>query len=515
MQKQTIKLASASLALGLAMTTMLAGCGSKNNDTGNNAAVSDSSTPDSSNANVTDASKLDPVDLTWYLNVTPQADVASVEAAMNKILKEKLNVTIHLKFVDWGAFDQKMQVVNAAGENYDLAFTANWANNYYQNVSKGVFIPLDDLIQKYAPDILHTIPKIGWDATKVNGEIYAIPNYQVWTMTNGVLIQKDLADKAGLQASSLKQLADLAPFLEQIKKNDPDKIPYETDKNGTFGNNLVAYGFDEVAGRNVPGVIKLSDSSLQVVNQFESSEFKSYVDLMRDWYQKGYIRKDAATLGDALADRKAGKNASLSAGNIGPIDPSDPSSQPKIADLPAFVAPFTQPYLLTSSIIATMTGVSTTSKHPERAVMLLNELFKNKELYNMLANGIEGKHYKKTADGKKEVIKDGGYDPEIDWELGNTLNSYFMSPSMADATVKMNQDAQGSPLLGFTFDPAPVKTEMAQVATVTAQYVPLLETGSGDPAKFLPEFINKLKAAGSDKIIAEETKQIDAWKQTK
>ena len=454
------------------------------------------------------APRLEPAELTWYLDGTPQADLAFVEAEMNKLLKEKLNVTLHLKMVDWGAYDQKMQVINAASENYDLAFTANWANNYYQNVSKGAFILLDDLIQKYAPTILQTIPKIGWDATKVNGKIYAIPNYQVWTMSNGIRLQKDLADKYGFKADSIKKLEDLAPFLEKVKQNNPDLVPYEMDKTGTFGVNLVAYGFDEVAGRNIPGTIKLTDKSLKVSNQFESEEFKSYINLMKDWYQKGYIRKDAATLADAQADRKAGKIASLNVGNAGVDNPDDPA---KIGDIPAYQVATTSPYLLTSSIIATMTGVSKTSKNPERAVMFLDLLFKDKQLYNILAHGIEGKHYKLT-NGKKEVIKDSGYDPQFDWEIGNSNNSLIVKQPYADAVNKINQSAAGSPLLGFTFNPDPVKTEMAQVATVTAQYIPLLTTGAADPGKVLPEFIDKLKKAGSEKIIAEEQKQIDEWK---
>lgn len=492
------------IAASLLLSMGLVGCGSKEN----------------ANANVQPAStsQLEPVDLTWYLDGTPQSDIDSVETEINKILNEKLNATLHLKMVDWGAYDQKMQVVNAAGEEYDLAFTANWANNYYQNVNKGVFIPIDDLLAKHAPTIMETIPKVGWEATKVNGKIYAIPNYQAWTMTNGVIVQKELADKYGIKQDNIKKLDDLAPFLAQVKQNNPDMVPYENSNSGTFGNNLVYYGFDEVAGRNVPGTIKLTDNSLKVVNQFESDEYKSYVTLMNDWYQKGFIRKDAATLKDVQADRKAGKTASKNAGNFGPVMGSNYTSIDGASGKSQYDVRLTEPYLLTSSIIATMTGISTTSKNPERAVMLLDLLFKDKQLYNLLAYGIEGKHYKKVDENTIEVIKDSGYTPGFEWEVGNVLNGYYQKgtePGTWDATIKMNESSTPSPLLGFNFDPTPVKSEIAQTSTVTAQYVAMLETGSSDPDKILPEFIDKLKKAGSDKIIAEEQKQIDAWKSAK
>ncbi|MFD0616209.1 extracellular solute-binding protein [Paenibacillus sp. GCM10027629] len=517
-QTKRVKSVVSVLAVCLMFSGSLIGCGAKDEKSAD-ATQQNATTQESAQTEpaATDPAKLEPVDLTWYLDASPQSDIASVEAEMNKILKEKLNVTLHLKIVDWGAYDQKMQVVNAADENYDLAFTANWANNYYQNVNKGAFIPLDDLLEKYAPTIMETLPKMGWDATKVNGKIYAIPNYQAWTMTNGIIMRKDLADKYGVKPESIKKLEDLAPFLEQVKKNNPGMVPYENEYNGEFGKNLVYYGFDEVAGRNVPGVIKLTDTSLKVVNQFESEEYKSFVTTMTDWYKKGYIRKDAATLKDVQADRKAGKTASMNAGNFGPA--MEGEAPLDAAQNPVYNVRLTQPTLLTSSIIATMTGISATSKNPERAVMLLDLLFKDKELYNLLAYGIEGKHYKKIDDNNTiEVMNDGGYAPGFEWEVGNALNAYPQKgsvPGTAEATKKMNESSTPSPLLGFSFDPAPVKSEIAQVGTVTAQYIALLETGSVAPDKMLPEFIDKLKKAGSDKIIAEEQKQIDAWKQNK
>lgn len=508
-QIKKTKTVSTVLAASLVLTIGLTGCGSKGNDA---VTTQPTTTPQ---ASAQSEKKLDPVELTWYLDGTPQSDLASVETEMNKILKDKLNVTLHLKMVDWGSYDQKMQVVNAAGENYDLAFTANWANNYYQNVNKGVFVPLDELLAKYAPTIMQTLPKMGWDAAKVNGKIYAIPNYQGWTMTNGLKLQKDLADKYGIKPNTIKKLDELAPFLAQVKQNNPDMVPYENANDGTFGKNLAYFGFDEVAGRNVPGTIKLTDKSLKVVNQFESEEYKTYVSLMRDWYQKGYIRKDAATLKDVQADRKAGKTASLNAGNIGPVGSNGDTEIDSSQNKEVYNVRLSQPYLMTSSIIATMTGISKTSKNPERAVMLLDLLFKDKQLYNMLAYGIEGKHYKKVNENTIEPIKDSGYAPGFEWEVGNVLNGYIQKgsdPTIWEATKKLNESSTPSPVLGFSFDPTSVKSEIAQTATVTAQYVAMLETGSSDPDKTLPEFIDKLKKAGSDKIIAEEQKQIDAWK---
>ena len=49
---------------------------------------------------------------------------------------------------------------------------------------------------------------------------------------------------------------------------------------------------------------------------------------------------------------------------------------------------------------ATMTGISITSKHPEKAFELIKLVNTDKELYNLICNGIEGKHYELNENGE-------------------------------------------------------------------------------------------------------------------
>ncbi|BBI32712.1 ABC transporter substrate-binding protein [Cohnella abietis] len=518
MNKRTTKALSVALIGILSLSMTLAGCGKNETGPSKPAATETASatqTQEAASPQTTDVSKLDNVDLTWYFGGTSQADVGSVEKAINEYLKDKLNINIHLKAVDWGSLGQKMQLANASGGGYDLAFTSNWANDYYQNVNKGAFLPLDDLLKQYAPDIMQTLPEGGWEATRVNGEIYAVPNYQIWARTDVVWPMKELTDKYSLDVANVKGYEDFTSFLEKVKAGEPNLIPFENSKVGEFGNAVVHYGFDEFVGRNVPGVVKFDDSNLRVLNQFESPEYQSFVTLMRDWNQKGFFRKDAATLTDSTADRKAAKLAVMVGGTVKPGGDTEMKS---LTQKDVLMVGVSQPVLTTSGIIATTTAISKSSKNPERAMMFLNLLYKDKTLFNLIAHGIEGKHYKKINDETVETIKDGGYDPGTDWVFGNQFNGYYRNgqqPGIWEETIKLNESAAQSVLLGFSFDPTPIKTEIAQIATVTAQYVPLLETGSVDPEKFLPEFIDKLKKAGSDKVIQEAQKQIDAWKATK
>ncbi|RKP54403.1 DUF3502 domain-containing protein [Cohnella endophytica] len=526
------KTAKSILALSLSFSIVLAGCG-KNND--NNAAssapassASSSETQASETASPSTEAALEPVDLTYYFPNTPQKDLQAVEDAVNKLIQPKINAKVHLKLIDWGAYDEKMKVINASGEVYDLAFTSAWTNNYYQNVANGALAPLDELLEKY-PDMKAGIPDMFWDVARVKGHIYAVPTFQQSTAGYGYTIQKKLADKYNLDWKSVTKLSDLTPFLDTIKKNEPNLIPWEYNQNAdAFKQAPPMFGMEALGDTLTPGSLYLADGS-KVINQFESPEFKEYVTMMRDWYTKGYLKKEAPTLTDTNADRKAGKNA-LQFGQIdlGTVDyeAAGMKSTGRMSgfnpDVESYDYQFVKPLLTTDKAAATMTGISVNSKNKERAMMFLNLLHTDKDVYNTLIWGVEGKHYKKVSDIRIETIKDGGFQIWSAWEFGNMANSYLSEgdPQGNDEGfrkmwIDLNKNATPSNALGFVFDFTPVKSEKANVDAVISELYYALGSGSVDPDKYLPKFLDKLKSAGADKIIAEKQKQLDEWRASK
>jgi putative aldouronate transport system substrate-binding protein len=165
-----------------------------------------------------------------------------------------------------------------------------------------------------------------------------------------------------------------------------------------------------------------------------------------------------------------------------------------------------------------MQAISKTSKNPERAMMFINLLNTDKELYNTISFGVEGKHYTKNADNTIKINKEAGYVPNASWVFGNTFNGLIVEGTDANVvaqTQKENETAKPSPLIGFKFVPAAVSAEIANITTVVDQYNPGLATGTVAASQQLKEFQDKLKAAGVDKVIAEAQKQLDEWKKTK
>ena len=501
-----------SLAMVAAMfTSVLAGC--------SQTTEGESKDPASSGSSETSApeQEREEVELVWYVAGNgPQADTEAVLAEANKYLKEKLNCTLKIIETDFGSYDDKMQMVIGSQETFDLCYTANWSNNFYSNVSRNAFLELDDLVDQYAPDLKEQVPESGWEACKVSGTLYAVPNMQIWAMTNGVIIDKEYVDKYQLDVSKVTGLKDLEEFCAAFKADYPDKFPMAADSQGLLAFDTFEMGYDELAGRHIPGVIMLDDEEMKVVNQFELPQVQEHYQMMYEWNQKGYIRQDSATLSDYYADLKNGQYAMKLTGTVKPG--LETIEKANFGGKDVVIVPLSDSYLTTSGITATMTAISRTSENPERAMEFLNLFNTDEYLYNLITQGIEVKHYEKLEGKYIKPIENSGYYPNADWMYGNQFLAFLKEGQGENdwtETQEMNESATPSPALGFAFDSTPVQNELASVNAVVSEYQVSLDSGSVNPETALPEFLAKLKQAGSDAIIAEVQDQLDDWKASK
>ncbi|GHV71941.1 hypothetical protein AGMMS49928_26340 [Spirochaetia bacterium] len=166
--------------------------------------------------------------------------------------------------------------------------------------------------------------------------------------------------------------------------------------------------------------------------------------------------------------------------------------------------------------------IPVTCKDPETTFKFLNLMYESEAVNNLLHNGIEGMHYVKT--GEWGIINwpegvtaqtSGYYNPLGLW--GDKSKRYNWPPVTGeyfDQLKTFNNSIDGkvaSKALGYTFNSFPVRTEYAAVNDVMSQYRAGLESGSLDPETGLPQFLNALQAAGIDRVIAENQKQLDAW----
>ncbi|CAN7362837.1 ABC transporter substrate-binding protein [Paenibacillus sp. LjRoot153] len=459
------------------------------------------------------SANLKPVNLVMaYPTVTEQKDLELVQNALSKITKEKINATVKLVPIGFGAYSQQKTLMLSSSEQVDLMISGLGTHN--QDVAKGLYVELDSILEKTGKGIKDAFDKtIGSDylnAVKVNNKIYGIPIIKNVAQDYTIAMRKDLVEKYKIDTSKIKTLDDLDPIFKVIKENEPNVTPIAKSGSSilTVLNGINGELLGDGAG------LSTKDAGLKVVNWFETEENAYLLNTVRRWYQAGYIDKDSATSTETGFNlMKAGKVFSYP--NL--VDPwftSDSSTGKETVLVHLKAAP-----VATSSLNSFMWSITKNTVDEERAMKLLELMYTDKDVVNLLDYGIEGKHYVKVSDNIIDFpegvdASNSTYFPAQVWMFGNSFLSYLRkgdAPDMWKNAAEISNKAVKSRILGFSFDVEPVRTEVAAVSNVLSQFQVALETGMIDPASKLPEMNKQLKAAGIEKINAEKQKQLDAW----
>jgi putative aldouronate transport system substrate-binding protein len=453
----------------------------------------------------------EPASVVWFVPGERKPDANAVIEKANEITLAKLNLKMDFQFIDSGAYTERMTMNMASGNAFDICFTG-YINPYRSAVQNGGLLELDSLL-KDAPGLYSAVSPYLWDAAKINGKIYAVPNEQIAASATALFIKKDLADKYGLDAPAIKKTSDIEPFLEKIKNNEPDIYPFRPNwgirsfadmDEVTYYENVL--GSDN--GENPPVRVKIDGNSTEVIPITKDPAYYDCAAKLWDWFRKGYIRKDIASVMDEAQELKAGKFGVWLATDKPGVDVTTSESM----GYQVITIPVSKAHLSSSSVIAAMTGIGRNSKNPKAAVSLLELVNTDKEFFNLLTLGIEGVQYEKAGGGAIRRLGTSNY-AIAGWQLGNQFNSYLTEkqpPDLWEETKRVNEESVKSPLLGFAFDSSKVKNELSQCGTVIKQYA-VAGNGSEDPQKYFEAFSKKLDEVGVNKIKEELERQIDEF----
>ena len=124
----------------------------------------------------------DPAEINWYIwnagGTCNEAGIAAVEEAVNEITLKKVNVRVNLEVLEMGAYLSQMPMQVSAGDKIDLITTFPSAScTYTTMVNNGQLLPLNELLEENAGELLETVPESLFQATTVDGNIYAVPVY--------------------------------------------------------------------------------------------------------------------------------------------------------------------------------------------------------------------------------------------------------------------------------------------------------------------------------------------------
>lgn len=454
------------------------------------------------------------VSIRWYVPAGPGASDAATQEISN-YLKEKLNVTMDFVKIEFSDYDQKMQVLNAGNDEYDIAFTSSWCNNYNKNISNGTIIELDDLIKEYAPETYALMEPEIWDLARVDGKLYGIINQQIMGRAPFMTIPAITMETLGLSKDEFKTWKDSEKYFRAIKEKTGN-YTYVSEIWPTW---VSAFGFEEVLGQKVPGAIYISDDkdSVKIVNQYETEEFKEYIKWRRQLVLDGLTPPNIVKVDNEDAALKSGDSKIVNVMHFQPAH--KPGIDAEYRELPNGLGTLTtmaiqEAYMSTYAVTSTLNSISATSKNPEAAMKVLNLINTDPILCNYITHGVEGTDYKKTGDTTVEKLPEGKYNGS-NWALGNTFLAYTNQKQpvdMHEQTQKINSESRKSVLAGFVANIDPVKTQVYNCTAVVDEFLQPLDFGVVDIDETYPKFIEKLKAAGVDDVIAEINRQLDEWK---
>ena len=473
-----------------------------------------------------------------------QANSDKVWAAFNEQLQQYVpNTTVEFIDVSFDEYSEKFSQVLASGEGVDLAWTG-WLVDKPTNINDGNLMPLDDLLAEYGQGIVDILGEnvVEIHRNAADGKLYYLPSWQgLCGERRGWLVVTEIAELAGdtwiedteaalnKWRNNYSGIEDFQAVLDQATKylaaaKEAGKLGAGINTGRAFGWSMYngMYSFLGVGGAEIG--ITYCDGTFTVKDGVAGEHYKLYAKTMADWYKEGYIRSDIMSVDTStLTTPKNGEITDTT--YVFSCDPylTEADQEAAIAD-----AGMDMTYLPIEENAYLILGGDTSyaipycADEPERAMMVLNAIYSQPDLYNTLIYGIEGEDYTKNADGTITTSYVGASPTADDsygiqrWIIGSCKNALINNgtdPNYYADLEALEETARVNPFLNFTFDRTNVEGICASILNVYYEYGPQLDNGvAGDNWEELyNNYMAARKDAGIEELVTEFQNQLNAY----
>ncbi len=432
-------------------------------------------------------------------------DLPMIEEALNKITVSKLNIKVNLVKTVMST-DQSMLIALSSNKMVDVVLMLSFESF----LELGFLTPLDGLLEAYGGGIKAAIGDELLTHGRAEGSQYALATNRDIVSSYGICMRKDILEKYGFSAESIKTLDDFEAVLKAVHEHEPELMGILSFNPGTS-----VCAADQL-GDGV-GVLPLQGNADKVINYYATQEFYELAVRLHRWYTLGYIPQNVSEIGHSPFQMiKDGKLFSHS----NRLKPGMDSQETKLCGYEMVCVELYPPLMTTLDPYRIQWGITSFCQAPEDAMRLLNLLYTDPEVMNLLCWGIEGTHYVVSDDQTIDYpagtdALSTGYNFNSGWILPNQFIAHVWKgdpPDLWQQTIDFNNNAEKSGAFGFVFDSSPVSSEYAAVVQVISKYMGGLRHGIFSPDEAVPEFLEKLAEAGIDTVIREKQRQLDAWR---
>lgn len=527
-----------SLLMAGALVLSLAACGTGGNGGSSTAGGTDSKASQGSTSGTDSSAAATDVDTSEHVVITymttgdiPTNYTEDALAKVNEILGEKVNAELKLHWIEWTDYMTNYNLTLAAQDgSVDLVGTATDWLDAWPNAKNGAFLKLtEEMLQTYTPQTWETVAADNWELCKYNGDIYLIPedNYAQWT-NHGFMYRGDWAKEAGL-ADGVHSWEDMATYLQYIKDNMPDVIPWDAAGSGTTIFDALVGGWLGSHTQNIfveglgTGLFygNSKDDPYTLSRYFlEGDELVNFAKTMKEWNDAGYWREDVLNYsGDTRQEFYEGLTGidqhhtqTWRTQVRAKMDKNFPGS-----DVGFFYFGEETDNLVSLNITHGAMAVAAASNNPERALMVYDLMRNDEEIYRLINYGMEGEQY--TTDGTN-LTRPDDFDEAVNgvsfnfwWgrndnlELKNTAFSWEPYEALIETEYSVN--ATPYPYGKVVFETDSISSYLDNLSNVYTTYMAQIAFGKqADPEAYVAEFRQALKDAGYEECLAEVQKQI-------
>ena len=536
------------MIIALAMAASVSACGNgggETNETGEipgsetvlHNSAADEAVQESADAQSQAEGTKSPYNVTWedmaeitvlYPSMGPIPNgLQAVEDAMNEITEQEINTHVTLQMIEVGNYDQQVSLILSSNEPLDLMITMPaGASSMATMLNQNQLTDMTAILEEYAPSALESVGNL-IQGTRSDGKIVGFPAYKGFVSGEYINMRTDVLEDLGLleKAENMKSFSEFEEILEAVKNSE--KWSYLAGITETDGHGAVLPDFYKVAYSDRfedcyfmedlgNGVIVPDNSSDKVAEAYSTEAVHNNYEIVKRWYEKGYVYKDSATTQE-MGTSIIKSNAAFS--HIAEIEIGSESAQDVNCGMDmTSVLIMTKP-VSTTSLTKFVWAMPTTVREPEAAATFLELMFNDARMANLFAWGIEGVDYEVDADGVAHYIE-GNENPAYHTVAFLNPNCFIIHPWEGDDPDIKNiqkeylDNAQYSKYLGFNADYSAVTSEISAISSVYTEFPPQINSGVASEETY-QAFLDKLAASGMDTILEDYQKQLDAWLGTK
>lgn len=462
----------------------------------------------------------DYVDLNMYffdLRMVGADHGERVNKAINEYLGPKYGLQLNLTYFPVGDWISKVQMNIAAGEQVDL-MTLCIMNGLNEMSQSHMLMDISDYMEENGKDALEMMKEY-YPTYYREGKLLGIPTYRGYISNLYILMRRDILEELDMveKAENLKTWSDYEEILEAVRANYTDETGlWPLGSRNCFPGGM--YESDEIDSRiqwdelGNPNSFIFTDYDGNVSFLLDQPLYEEKLVMLRRWRDNGWIWPDSS-LTDSSGDDLLKQNVTFSTFESGEYGIQ--SVKEDNCGHPLVCFQYSNGWVHTSALTGWGVGVPVTAEEPEEACRMINALYTDSTLMNLLIRGVEGEDY--TVEGGEVVYTEDPHYYEADFVVGNNTLLVPLKGQGADYYEKIreiNENAALSPYLGFIVDESELSDVIANMSAVYDQYFRDLHTGNYSPEMYA-EYKSKLATAGVYEYIDAVQEQLTAWLATR